>query len=146
MMAYSDKSDKRNELKLFVQIYQNDDLLFSEIFFGFSLALVDQINKTNVISESILNKSSYKNKIFDKFVKKICRIILETSVLVFILLLFQSLYKGFLPGKAEAMPAPTSRVGVSTTIVHPSRKADTLHIQDDSYRHSKHVVIPALQP
>jgi len=62
------------------------------------------------------------------------------------LLLFQSLFKGFLPGKAKAMPVTTSRVGMSTTVVYPSHKADTLHIRDDSYRHLKHVVIPALQP
>jgi len=63
---------------LFSNFNQNDDLIFSKIFFGFSLTLVDQISKTNVISESILNKSNYKNNFFDNFFKEICRIILET--------------------------------------------------------------------
>lgn len=62
------------------------------------------------------------------------------------MLLFQSLFKGFLPGKAEAMPVTTVKVAMSTTIMSPSPKADTLHIRDNSYRHSKHVIIPALQP
>jgi len=135
-------SEKKGGLELFAKIYQNDAFLFSEISFGFSLSLFDTVKITNVISVPLFDKGNYQNNFSEKIVKTNCWICLKTSLSVVLSILVQSWLKGFgfLPGEAYATPAPTSRVAA---IVSPL--TDTLHIQDNSYRQSKRVVIPALQ-
>lgn len=136
-------SDKNKQVGFFSQIYKDEDFVFSETFYPFSITLFDLILKKNLLSDPISNQSHYTNNFFEKIFKKVRRII---YVLVFLWVLAQTLFRGSLPGKAQAMQAPQPRVAIGTSIVPISPREQVLHVRDDFYRQSPCVVVPALQP